>query len=287
MRNNLLSEVTTELDGTADLLELGEESNAVKTSVVGDEEATSNLGKLGEGHVLEETVADERDITSLGLGQVGGAEAGEVVGVELGRAVDHLQGRHGELGDVGNSHVGDPVEVGEVNLKVNAVGLDDELIRQIRELRGVLLQAAVVVDVERANRLESEPVQRAEESVADANGLGLGQWAERDGVQAGRGHPVDRLNRGELPEVNRVEPGHLVELELAADGLEGRAHQGGDLLVLLNPQVTGDLLRARDINGSTALGTNNQVTLHDLAARQLARIGLAVDGGTLAGAGLG
>lgn len=265
--------------------QLGEEGNTVEGSVVGNEQTTADIGELGEGHVLEGSIANERDITLLGVGEVGGAEGLEEVGVEAGRTVDDLKRRDRKLGHVGDGHIGSPDKVGELDIETdtNAVGLDDESVADAAELGRVLLQAAVVVDVEDVDRGELNAVEGLEHRVANGDRLGAREGAESNGAQEAERLPLKRVDGGEAAEIDGIDLGDVPDREGATNALEGAAGNRLKLAVVLDPEIARDLLGARDIDRGTGLTAENDRAPQGLAASKLRGLGRAGDRGGATG----
>jgi len=235
-----LLEGTTELDGTANGLELGETGKLRELGVVGDQETATNALEHGERDVREFAVTDERDIAGLGGGEVGSREGLEVVGVEAGRAVDGSEGRSREAGDVGNGHVGDPDEVGKRDRETDAVGLDVEEVVEATKRAGEGGEKTVVVDVELLDAGDIKTLQALEEGVADADLISLGD-CKVDGLETGKRLPSERLDGFELGEVDGDELGDVLHLKSTTDRGEVAAGEPLNDTVVKDLEVASDL----------------------------------------------
>lgn len=276
---HVLIKATPQLDGATDGLERRETVQLEKSRVVGNQETATNSGQARHGDILEVDIADERDVARLGPGKIGRGEIGKVVEVELGRVVDGDERGRGELGNVGNDHVGDPGEVGHVNLQPLPVGLDAELVAEVAELRGERRQAAVVVDSYRLGAREINARQGAQERVADGDLLGLGQTrgkAER--VKSVERLPVERLDLGDAGEAERRERRDVLHLPSASDSGEVVRTKGLNLAIVEEDKVARDRPRARNVDARAGLGGNQDRSADGLAASKTGGIGLAVDG---------
>ena len=275
---NLLAEVTTKLDGTTDISQLGEASDLLEGGVVDNRQTTTNGGDGREGDVGKISVVDERNVTRRGLGHVGGREALEVVGVESGGSIDNLERGGGELGDVGNGHVGDPDEVGERHAESLTVGLDVEVGGQVLELGLELGQTTVVVDVHGANGLQVNTIQVLEESVRDSDTLSRADTGgEGELVQSGQRLPLDGANARQVGEAQGGQESHVGEREGSGDGGQGVRGESNDGTVVLHSQVATDRGRAGDVESVVRAGGDDDGTRDCVTVREGGGLGGCAD----------
>lgn len=119
---NLRREVTTAVNSTANIGQ-DREGQVLERGVVDNGQTTTNIGESRQVQDCHVGIVDERNITGLGLGEVGGREGGEVVGVEAGGAVDDLQGGGREGGGVGDGKLLSPHQRVQADGQVLTVGL--------------------------------------------------------------------------------------------------------------------------------------------------------------------
>ena len=202
-RSSLLVELSSEVNGTSNSLQLLESIDRTEVSVVADLVGTVDSLQVGKRDVLEVGVAVESERATNGS-QVRGRNIGHVVLVESKRSVDGSQGRHGERADVAQSHVVGPLEVGELDLHVLVVCLEVQALRDVAELHANLLEVRVVVDVKDANLHQVDTVERVELSVGDQDVLGHRNSAgEGQLLQSRKSLPPDLLDGGQGWEVER------------------------------------------------------------------------------------
>lgn len=217
------------------------------------------------------------------MGQVGGSKGREVVGVEAGGTVNDLERRSRELGHVGNGHVGDPGETGEADIETDTVGLDVEVVAQAAELAGEDADVPVVVEIHLLDGGELDGVEGLNGAVADGNLIGLGQGAKLHGPQEGNRAEVDSASGLQRGEVDIVKLLQAFQGELAANGLDAAAAESLELSGILDSEISRDLLRAGEVDGASSSAINHEVSLDDLAAAELASVGLVGDSGALGG----
>jgi len=285
---DVLGEAASELDGTADLGQLGEAVHLGEGRVVGDQETTADGRQLGHRDAGQLGVADERDVTAGRRRQVRGREVGEEVGVEAHGPVDRGQRGGVERRHVGDGHVGDPDQVGEADLEVQAVGVDVEVVGQVAQGRRVRHQALVVVDVHGVDRRHVEAVERAQEGVGDDDALGR---LDALGAEVERVEEVERLEADaaaarQAGEAQVGQGRQVLQDEVARYGADGAALEVGQELVVVDREVALDGREAREVERRVRAGAHGHVTLEGPACRQLGDVGLRVDGEGILGAGI-
>lgn len=285
----LRAKVATQLYGTAKLSQLGESSNLLQAGVVDDGQGTTEALEGREGDVGELWVVDEGDITAAGGSHVGGGEALEVVGVEPGGAVDDLERGGRELGDVGDGHVGNPDQVGHGHAQLGTVGLDVQVLGQVLKRRVELGQAAVVVDVHAADRLQVDTIQALQEGVGDGDGVGTADTrAEAQRVEGGQRLPRDGADVGQSGQVKGGQQGHVGELERSRDGVEGLGRERDDGAIVLQGEVTVNLAGAGEVDLRVRGRGNQDVALERAAVGESGGLSGRADceSGLCAGGGL-
>lgn len=255
-----LLEASTELDGTTDISQLLEASDLRVSSVVDESQTTTNVGKFSESQVGEIGVVDEGDVTRRSLGHVGERHSGEVVGVETSRAVDNLQRRSREGGNVGNRQVGGPDELVQGNRKLLTVGLERQVLGQVLEVKVNSRQTVVVVDVHGADRLQVNAVQALQESVGDGDTVCLVHTSSKgESVESGQRSPVNSANIGQRRHAQGGQERQVVEGEGASDLVHAGAREGNQATDTVNSQVTIDGLNALQVDGVTCGRGHNNV----------------------------
>lgn len=260
-RFNLRLEASAELDSTTDISQLRKASNVFVSSVVDEGQTTTDGSKRGEGQVGEIGVVDERDITRRGLGEVGERHLGEVVGVEPGRAVDDLESGGSESGDVSNSQVGSPDKLVQADGKLLSIGLEREAVSQVLEVQVDGGQAAVVVDVHCANRLQVNAVQALQESVRDDDSVRLAHTGGKgESVESGQGRPVNRADSGQGIKLQSGNEGQVVEGEGTGDLVDAGTRERDQGTNTVDSQISSDGLDALKIDGVTGISRHDHVT---------------------------
>ena len=274
---DVLLEATTQLDSTADLAQLGEGIDLLELSVVGDEQTAAELSEDREGQVGQSTVANERDVALLGVGQVGGDEGLKEVRIEASRAVDDPQRGDVEGGDVGNSEFVGPDQVGQLDLETetNAVGGDLKSASDGLQGADEAGQALVVVDVEGADGGDVDHVDAGGESIADGDLVGLGEGTQGDGVQGGQRLEGERADLGQAGEFDAVELLEGLQRELSADLPERAAGDVVEVADVEDLEVASNLAGTREINAAIAGDDNGALEL--LARGDLGGFSLASD----------
>lgn len=232
--------------------------------------ATTGPRERREADVAQAIVVPEGDGLA-GDGEVGGNERlhDVVVGEEEG-ARDLLEEGHAEALDATDINVTGAVQAGEGDLEVGGVVGDAELLGDVGKARLPRGEELVVVDLEGADGSHVQALQAVERGVADADLLDGGDTisAELDTLQRGESDPLDLIDLLKGVEADAGKALEALQLELAANLLDGRAAEGLDALRLLDDQVTLDLLgpvnadRAADVVGLL----EDNVSLDDLAA---------------------
>jgi hypothetical protein len=272
-RQRDLIERTSESDGTTNHGQLGERVELLKLGVVGNGETATNLGQLREADVLDGRVADEGQITGLDLSQVEQRDALEEVGVETERAVDGSQRGTGVLGDVGDSSVGEPLNVGHLNAELKTVGVDVEKVAQALDAGSELGEELVVVDVQILNSLNVDTLQAAQTGVGDDDGISLLDTlgAEVEGsktVQRKELKAADRVQRGES-QVGKLSG--VLQTELLADLGERSGLEAHNDAVVLACEVSANLGQLAEVELRIA-GGDSDTALDGLAVSELGGI---------------
>lgn len=243
MRLSLLGEVSVEVKSTTDSGEQREPVNNLVLGVVGDLESTSNGLQKRHGHVCELGVGDEGE-GFADRGEVGSAEIRELVAVETQRAVDGDEGGSGEGGDVAQSHVVGPDEVGKGDGHIAAVGLDGQRRGDVAELHGDIVEVRVVGEVDGVDDLEVDSVKRAEEGVLDVELSCCLDTCAGEGktLKSRKSLPNDGANIREHGEAQGGQNGKTVQVELVRDGGETAGGERGELCDVVSVQASLNLL---------------------------------------------
>lgn len=276
---DILGEVSGDADGTSSALEGRESGDVQQLGVVGDQETTSNSLQKGHGDVGQRRVGNKGNVTS-DLGQVGGQNRLHVGSVDTEGGVDNLQGRNAEAGNVADGHVEGPDQVGEGELQVGAVVVDDERLGDVADLGVDLAEVGVVGDLKAVDGGKVDAFEGGESSVSDEDGLGLGETSgEGELLESIEGGPRDGADLGQRWERQAGHGGQAGELDGSADGAKRGGRQRSQEDGIVGNQVTVDLLDAVESNASGRnLGRDLNVTGEGRAAAKGVGIGLARDG---------
>lgn len=252
--DNLRREVTTAVDSTTNIGQ-NRESQVLEGSVVDNSQTTTNILQDWQVKGSHVGVVDERNVTSLGLGEVGERQRGEVVRVEAGGAVDNLQKGSREGGGVGDGKLLSPCERVQADGQVLTVGLEDQVIGQAGKGQVHGLETAVVVQIEKSNGLErvTETSEGAQVSVADGDvGGSLDTSREGELAQSRKGGPGDGAHRSQGGQAQSGECGKVVESEGIRDGLE-RAGRQRDQGQAVGSQASLDLSNGTQVDRSASI----------------------------------
>jgi len=269
---NVLREASTHGNSTANLPKLREAIDGGKVRVVLDSQAASSLLKEREANVADVIVVPEGDIIAGG-GQVGGDEGlhGLVLG-ELDRVVDGLEKRNAKALDTTNVEVGGPGETGKGDLKVGGVVSNDEPLADAGHAGLPGGEALVVVDLEGTDRDHAEAIKAGKEGVGDTDGLNRGDSvrSKADILKLGKTDPRNLSNGLQSSEVEAAQTAQTSELELSANGFDGRAGEGVDVGSISDDQVAGNGLRAANVDnaGKGVGGVEDDRTLDSLAGNR-------------------
>jgi len=235
-----VNSVTVHVNGTADGVEDGEAAHVSELGVVLHRETASNGGKLGEGDVGRLLAADDRQ-SATNVGEVRSLNALEEVAVKTEGAVHGSERGNADGGGVGNVDPVGPDQVGEHDGDVAAVGVDVEVVADVAELHGDVVQVVVVLDVNGLGDLEVDALKGRQVGVDNADAVGLLDLVgERQTLETGETLPLNLANLGELGEVEGGENLILLEVEGTGDPGEGVGGEGGELRDVGRDKVTID-----------------------------------------------
>lgn len=274
---NLLVKVTAEVNGTSDLLQIGE-VDGLKLVVASNLESTVDGLQDGHADVVQLGVVVEDKVTSGG--EVGSAEVGEGVTPETELTAESLERGDGDTADVTEGHVGTGAEVGQDNLQGVHVTSEVDQTSGVGELVDVDgLQVGVLGDVEGTDSLEGDTIQAGKTSVGDGDTAGLGNTlGEVKGLQLGESSPGDGANAGEVGQAEGGESGETVQLEGVANGAQGGGAERGDVAAAGAAQSTsdgGDTVEGEVTRGALA---DLDITLEGGAGGVAVKVTLAGDG---------
>jgi len=256
-----LLEAASESDTTSDLLKLGEIIDGQEFGVVLDSETATNRLQLRERDVGELLHVNQRK-SLLDDSQVGSAERLELgVGAKL-QALGNLleSGDHERLG-AGDLDLGGGLKLvhGDLHDIVSVVE-DLELGSDVDEVRVESVHLAVVVDLELLDGGNAKTAQVANEGIGDLNGLDLSNTlgTKVQLTETGKLDEVKLAQAGERGELEAAKSLKVVELELAANGVDRGTGNRDEVASTLGNEVTLDLFGAVDDNGtSNALVDSN------------------------------
>lgn len=281
MKRDLLGEVARKVKSSGDGLELGEAVDRLEGSVVGNLESTLDGGKLWKRDVGDLGAIGKDKIS--GLGQVGGLERLEDIGVESEETIGLLQRWKLDRADVANGDVLGRLEVGEVDLEFLGVGREADQAGGVGDLVDVDLgQMFVVGDFHFANGFQVDAVEGSQAGVGDTDFISLGNTLVETKRGEGReGLEVKAADLGESTHIQRPEFGAPAEGEGIANRLELGDGNFGDIGVLGN-EAARDFLDVVQGNTALVLDIEREITFDFIAARETVGIGLVLDGGILA-----
>lgn len=263
---NLLLEVTTEINTTEDRLKLGEGLKLGELGVLADSEITTNLGELGEGDVGDLLVVDERDRV-LDLSQVGSREGLHLIAlVELERA-SLLQVGNVESLDALELNLTSALELRHRDRHAGAVDTDGEGVGDVLKVRVELDELTVVVDLESLDSGELQAAQVVDEGIGDGDDRGLGNTLAAEG---NLGQKVELPHRElvkalESCEANGVEEFEVGQLKTATNRVDGAGRDGQELGGVGNDQVTLDLLGALNGKSASHLTVDSNIGIDNIA----------------------
>jgi hypothetical protein len=232
--------ITVHVNGTADSGQDREAANVGELGVVLHRETASNGRELGEGDVGRLLAADNGQ-SATNVGEVRSLNALEEVAVETERAVHGGERRDADGGSVGNVDPVGPDKVGKHNRDVTAVGVDIEVIADVAELHGDVVQVVVVLDVDGGGHLEVDALEGSEVGVDDAHAVGsLDLVGERQTLETRQTLPLNLANLAQLREVKCGENLILLEVERSRDSDKAVGREGGELGRVGGDKVTLD-----------------------------------------------
>lgn len=235
-----VNSVTVHVNGTANSGEGREAADISKLGVVLHRETASNGGKLGEGDVGRLLAADNGQ-SATDVGEVRSLDALEEVGVETEGAVHGSERGNADGGGVGNVDPVGPDQVGEDDRDVAAVGVDVEVITDVAQLHGDVVQVVVVLDVDGGGSLKVDALEGRQIGVDNADALGLLDLVgERKTLETGQTLPLNLADLAKLGEVQGGENLVLLEVEGAGNPGEGVGGERGELRHVGRDKVTID-----------------------------------------------
>ena len=236
--NLRVDSVTVHVNGTADSGEDREAADVSELGVVLHREAASNGRKLGEGDVGSLLAADNGQSTT-DVGEVRSLDALEEVAVETEGVVHGSERGNADGRSVGNVDPAGPDQVGEHDGDVATVGVDVEVVADVAELHGDVVQVVVVLDVDDLGLLEVDALKGRQVGVdnADAGGL-LDLVGERQTLETGQTLPLDLANLVQLREVEGGKNLVLLEVEGSSNPGERVGGERGELRHVGSDEVT-------------------------------------------------
>jgi len=240
--------IAVHVNGTADSGQDREAADVSELSVVLHRETASNGRKLGEGDVGSLLAADNGQ-SATDVGEVRSLDALEEVAVETERAVHGGERRDADGGSVGNVNSVGPDKVGKHNRDVAAVGVNVEVIADVAELHGDIVQVVVVLDVDGGGHLKVDALEGGEVGVDDAHAVGsLDLVGERQTLETRQTLPLNLANLAQLREVECGENLILLEVEGSRDSGQAVGGEGGELGRVGSDEITLDHSDAVKLN---------------------------------------
>lgn len=282
---NLRSEVSREINGTSNLGQLWE-VNGTESRVVGNLESTTNRLEQRHGDVGEVWVSNESQstlsVSSVTDGcQVWCTETGEVVLVETEGTVDNGQRWNADSWDVTEGHVGGPDEVREADIQALSVRINVEKGGNIADLSAKGLETVVVVDVQSINSVQVNTIESVQEGVGDGNtACGADRLGEGETGESWKSGPVDDSNGLESVELESGQESQVAQFESTSDSGNRSTCKRCNSSIVLDDQITLDLLGSINCDGSRCGGTDQNVTADGCAVSQSGGISSGVDGGS-------
>jgi hypothetical protein len=192
---NLRGEVAGHVNGTSGG-KLGEASDVNESRVVGDLEGSTDGLQDRDGNVGQVVVGDKGKISS-DTGKVWCVDILHVATVETHGTVDGNEGWDADGRDVSHGHVEGPDQVGELNGKVGAVGVQGG--GDVANLGADQSEVGVVVDVQGLDGVQVNTVEGVQRSIGDDDGGSLlDTWGtESKTLESIESGPFDVLDRGQ------------------------------------------------------------------------------------------
>jgi len=277
--NLRVNSVTVHVNGTTDGVENGEAANVRELGVVLHRETASNGGKLGEGDVGRLLAADNGQ-SATDVGEVRSLDALEEVAVKTEGAVHGSERGNADGRSVGNVDPVGPDQVGKDDGNVAAVGVDIEVITDVAQLHGDVVQVVVVLDVDGLGDLEVDALKGRQVSVDDADAVGLLDLVgERQTLETGQTLPLNLADLAKLGEVQGGKNLVLLEVEGASDPGEGVGGDGGELRHVGRDKVTVDHSEVVELNVVGGTGSDGDAAREGGACCDGRSITGVLDGG--------
>ena len=278
MEYNLLGEVSVVVNSTANGGKLGE-ADAGKLSVVGDLETTTNRLEHRHADGAEVDVADKGE-RSTDFGEVRGQEGRKLVAVESKRTVQAGKRWERDRGNVTDSHVVRPVQVGKRGRDVVAVGLEGQGCGDVAKLHVDEVEVVVLGNEHGVDDLQVDTSERVELGVLDRDTLGsLNTCGEGKRLKGVEDVPVDGLDIGKAREVEVGENGQTLKAEGVGDGLKGGTRQRSQASNVVGDQGTLNLLNPVEGNVVGGTSSDGNATGESCAAGESGGIASVLNGG--------
>jgi hypothetical protein len=277
--------ITVNVNGTANSGQDREAADVSELGVVLHRETASNGSKLGEGDVGRLLAANNGQ-SATNVGEVRSLDALEEVAVKTEGAVHGCERRNADGGSVGDVDLVGPDKVGKHNRDVAAVGVNVEVITDVAELHGDVVQVVVVLDVDGGGHLKVDALEGSEVSVDDAHAVGgLDLVGERQALETGQTLPLDLANLAQLREVESGKNLILLEVERSRDLGEAVGGERGELRRVHRDKVTLDHSDSVKLNVVGNAGSNGNAAREGGACCEGRSITSVLDGGGCGAAG--
>lgn len=265
-------EVTVEVNGTTNRLDLREAEDGLELGVVSDLEATVDLGQLREGDVGELLVGDNGE-RATELLELRTFDTLDGVVDEAKRGVDVGQVWQVDVGDIAEGDVVGPDELRERCGDLLGVEGDVKRVGNGLDVDIDLLEILVVVDVEGANLLDVDTLKRVETSVRNNHLLAVSDLLlEVEAGERWKGDPVDLANLLELWHLKMVQNGGNVDVKLVGNLLKVRRSQLGQLGGVLDDEGAINLLQPRNGALRNTVALDGDVTLEGRARSKILQV---------------
>jgi hypothetical protein len=286
LRKNLrVNGVAVHVNSTTNGGEDGEAADVSELGVVLHRETASNGRKLGEGDVGRLLAADNGQ-SATDIGEVGSLDALEEVAVETEGVVHGRERRNADGGSVGNVDLVGPDKVRKNNRDVATVGVDVEVVGDIAELHGDVVEVVVVLDVDGLGHLEVDALERRQLGVDDADAVGpLDGVGERQALETGETLPLNLTNFVQLGEVQGGKNLVLLEVEGSLNSGEAIGGDRSELGDVAGDKVAGDDPDSIEHNVIGGAGSDGDASREGGACCEARGVTSVLDGGGCGTAG--
>ncbi|ANB13187.1 Pof1p [Sugiyamaella lignohabitans] len=267
------AEVTSEVNGTTNRLDLGESENRTQLGVVGNLESSANSAQLRERDVGKLVIRNNSQRTT-DLSELGEGKSVDGVVNETSRSIDNSDVGHRDRRNVSESDVVGPLKTGERGGNLLSIERDVQRLSNSLKVDIDLVEISVVVDIKSVNIVNIDTLKRSQGSVGNGDALGLvNNVVELDATKTSQVQPVDSTNRGQLRHCQSTQSRENLQIKSSTNGLKRRSIDRAQVGGIVGNQVTGDLLNTVDV-GRRQSRVKSQSTVKSLTTGNAVQIGL-------------